>query len=68
MVYASLEPLVHKYVRDLRMPDNGHAGTLKSLQSVLVFARLLTEENAEVMRCCVCDLHSVRRGGGARAI
>ncbi|CAM9351968.1 unnamed protein product [Scytosiphon promiscuus] len=55
VVYASLEPLVHKYVRDLRMPDNGHAGTLKSLQSLLVFTRLLTKENAEVLASNITD-------------
>ncbi|CAM9715263.1 unnamed protein product, partial [Hapterophycus canaliculatus] len=55
VVYASLEPLVHKYVRDLRMPDNGHVGTLKSLRNVLVFARLLTEEHAEVLASNISD-------------
>lgn len=49
MVYALLEPLVHTYVRDLRMPENGYTGVLQRVQEVLVFVRMLTKENAEVM-------------------
>lgn len=57
VVYAMLEPLVHTYVRDLRMPENGYTGSLQRVQEVLVFVRVLTKENAEVchtaaVRCC----------------
>ncbi|CAB1106710.1 unnamed protein product [Ectocarpus sp. CCAP 1310/34] len=49
VVYAWLEPLVHTYVKDLRMPQNGYTGTLKRVQELLVFVRLLTEEKAELL-------------------
>ncbi|CAM9748528.1 unnamed protein product [Pylaiella littoralis] len=49
VVYAMLEPLVHTYVRDLRMPENGYTGSLQRVQEVLVFVRVLTKENAEVL-------------------
>ena len=42
-----LEPLVHKYIKDLRMPENG-SGTMEKVQSLLVFVRLMTKEHAEV--------------------
>lgn len=50
VVYASLEPLVHKYVRDLRAPQNGYSGTIKKWQDMVVFVRLMTKEHAEVRR------------------
>ncbi|CAM9279242.1 unnamed protein product [Ectocarpus fasciculatus] len=49
VVYGWLEPLVYKYVRDLRMPQNGYTGTLKRVQDLLVFVRLLTAERAELL-------------------
>ncbi|CBN79833.1 conserved unknown protein [Ectocarpus siliculosus] len=49
VVYAWLEPLVHTYVKDLRMPQNGYTGTLKRVQDLLVLVRLLTEEKAELL-------------------
>ena len=49
VVYSSLEPLVHTYVKDLR-PANGYTGELQRLQDVLVFLRVLTKEHAEVSR------------------
>ncbi len=47
VVYALLEPLVHKYLWDLRMPENG-SGAMDRIQSLMVFVRLMTKENAEV--------------------
>lgn len=48
VVYALLEPLVHKYVRDLRAPQNGYSATIQKWQDLAVFVRLMTKEHAEV--------------------
>lgn len=48
VVYALLEPMVHKYVRDLRAPQNGYSETIQKWQDVAVFVRLMTKEHAEV--------------------
>lgn len=48
VVYAALEPLVHKYVKDLRPPQNGYSGMIQKWQDMVVFVRLMTKEHAEV--------------------
>ena len=53
VVYSQLEPLVHKYVKDLRPPQNGYSGTIQKWQDLVVLVRLMTKEHAEVRRRCV---------------
>lgn len=50
VVYASLEPMVHKYVRDLRAPQNGYSEAIQKWQDMVVFMRVVTKEHAEVRR------------------
>lgn len=42
-----LEPLVHKYVKDLRTPQGMSEDVLGPLQHVLVFLRVVTKERAQ---------------------
>lgn len=47
VVYYLLEPLVHKYVKDLRTPQGMSEDVLGPLQHVLVFLRVVTKERAQ---------------------
>lgn len=55
VVYAGLEPLVHKYVKDLRTPEGVSGGVLAQMQHVLVFLRVVTAEQAQASRGHVHD-------------
>eukprot|EP00752_Nemacystus_decipiens_P010653 g9486.t1 len=55
VVYASMEPMVHKYVRDLRAPQNGYSGTIQKWQDMVVFVRLMTKEHAELLTDNIAD-------------
>lgn len=50
MVYSKLEPLVHKYVKDVRAPQNGYSGMIQKWHDLVVLIRLMTKEHAQVRR------------------
>ncbi|CAM9541237.1 unnamed protein product [Sphacelaria rigidula] len=55
VVYYLLEPLVHKYVKDLRTPQGMSEDVLGPLQHVLVFLRVVTKERAQLIADSVAD-------------
>lgn len=59
MVYALLEPLVHKYVKDLRTPESMSEGALGPLKNVLVFMKVLSKERAQASQTR-CQRHMVK--------
>eukprot|EP00903_Cladosiphon_okamuranus_P019888 g18280.t1 len=55
LVYSKLEPLVHKYVKDLRASQNGYSGMIEKWQDLAVLLRLMTKEHAELLTDNIAD-------------